>query len=183
LVKPVNAAPTTRPEVLVEARLPDGFPPPGVVGQVVVKQYPACRVVRVKAGNGGADGMFGSLFNHISSNKIPMTSPVVLTWTGGNPPRESSMAFVYGSPKTGRPGPDGDVEVVDVPAVTVISVGVRGDYDAAHFDSGMKQLQDFLAGHAGQYSIQGPPRYLAYNSPFVPWFAKFGEVQIPVEAP
>ena len=28
--------------------------------------------------------------------------------------------------------------------------------------------------------VVGPPRYLAYNSPFVPGFLKFGEVQLPV---
>ena len=28
--------------------------------------------------------------------------------------------------------------------------------------------------------VVGPPRYLAHNSPFVPGFLKFGEVQLPV---
>ena len=36
---------------------------------------------------------------------------------------------------------------------------------------------DILVNNAG---IEGPPRMLAYNSPFVPWFAKYSEVQIPV---
>ena len=29
--------------------------------------------------------------------------------------------------------------------------------------------------------VIGPPRHLAYNSPFVPGFLKIGEVQLPVE--
>jgi hypothetical protein len=166
-----------------EAARPEGFPPPGPIGQVLVKQYPPCRMVVATAKPGDPDDMFMSLFRHISSNKIPMTSPVVITWTGTDPPKESSMAFVYGSRKVGTPGRDGDVTVVDVDEMTVLSVGVRGGYDASHFQAGMKQLQDYLAAHAGAYFVSGPPRYLGYNSPFVPPFARYGEVQLPVGRP
>jgi hypothetical protein len=172
--------PTTAPDVLVEANRPAGFPAPGPIGEVIVKQYPACREVISAASPGESDQMFESLFKHISSKRIPMTSPVVITWTADGPPREHSMAFVYGSPATGKVGTDGDLQVADEPAMTVLSVGVRGGYDSEHFQAGMKQIQTFLAGHAGDYFVDGPPRYLGYNSPFVPAFMRYGEVQIPV---
>ena len=44
---------------------------------------------------------------------------------------------------------------------------------------GLEQLRTWLAKHP-EWAAAGPPRSLAYNSPFVPWFAKYSEVQIPV---
>jgi hypothetical protein len=44
---------------------------------------------------------------------------------------------------------------------------------------GMTTLKAWLAAHP-EWSAAGPPRMLAYNSPFVPWFLKFAEVQVPL---
>jgi hypothetical protein len=46
----------------------------------------------------------------------------------------------------------------------------------------LPQLQRWLADNAGSYRAAGPPRFLGYNSPFVPSFWKLGELQIPIEA-
>lgn len=186
-----TSQPTTRPAkkpfVVDEAPLPEGYPPAGPVGQVIVKHYPAARVAVVRSeslGSGGEDRMFGSLFNHIKKHDIAMSTPVDMGWSS-NAAEESkpvSMAFVYGKPTMGQTGPDGNgpVEVVDVPAMTVVSVGVRGSYDRAHFVKGLGQVRAYLAEHAGEWEEAGPPRFLGYNSPFVPWFMRFGEVQVPV---
>ena len=40
-------------------------------------------------------------------------------------------------------------------------------------------LETWLAGHP-EWTAAGPPRMLGYNSPFVPWFLKYAEVQLPV---
>jgi len=182
-----NPAPGEKPWMVSEARLPEGFPPAGPVDRVVVKAYPAHRLARVTA-EGGSNGMFMKLFRHIERNEIAMTAPVEMTWSGkageasaGEPDR---MAFLYGSPAIGEPGPDpkdAQVVVEDVPRMQVVSVGLRGAYDAKGFKRGIERLEAWLAEHP-EWKPAGPPRTLGYNSPFVPWFARFSEVQIPVTA-
>jgi hypothetical protein len=173
-----------KPFLFDEASLPKGFPPPGAVGEVVVKQYPASRVA-VTAGT-DQDGMFRPLFQHIKRHEIPMSSPVEITWSDepapGDQSRPVTMAFVYRDPGIGSPGADGAVRVVDVPPQAYLSVGERGSYDRSHLTDGLRQLRAWLAAHPGRYAVTGPPRYLGYNSPFVPPFMRFGEVQLPIAA-
>ncbi len=186
-----------------EAKLPADFPPPGPTQQVIIKHYPPCRMATVRRSEvdgKGDDRLFMPLFNHIQSRKISMTSPVVMDFVaapaGTSAPATSAsasaapaiepaqppvaMSFVYATTQTGQVGTDGLVSVHDAPAMTVLSVGVRGSYDAVRFRLGMKLIAQWLTAHAGQYEIVGPPRFLGYNSPFVPWFLRFGEVQVPV---
>lgn len=170
-----------------ESELPKGFPGPGPVGQVMEKQYPASRVAEVRAaelgGAAGMNGMFRPLFNHIKSNQISMTSPVVMELSGREPGRAESMAFVYGDPGIGTPGEAaGKVHVEDAPPLTVLSVALRGGYGERQFRRGEERLRAWLAEHPGRYEVVGPARVLAYNSPFVPWFLKLSEVQVPVRA-
>ena len=94
------------------------------------------------------------------------------------------MAFMYAAPDLGTAGPDPAdkrVFVEDVPAMTVLSIGVRGGYTERSFVSALAKLNDWLDHSPEHFRVIGPPRYLAYNSPFVPWFLKFGEVQLRVE--
>ena len=187
-----------------EAKLPEGFPPPGPVGQIVVKHYPAYRAAWARTDenqsttNQAQNNLFRPLFNHIQRNDIAMTAPVEMTYQtstasttpvhdNANPPtaspRMTAMAFMYAKPDMGTPGKDGNdgkVQVMDMSAVTVLSIGVRGSYNDEHFQNALTQLDQYISNHPGRYEIIGPPRYLGYNSPFVPWFARYGEVQIPV---
>jgi hypothetical protein len=124
------------------------------------------------------------LFRHIERNDVKMTAPVEMTMSGdaGEAGRAGAMAFLYASPAIGAPGPDpadADVVVEDVPALTVASVGIRGGYGPGTFATGEKQVRDWLGGHP-EWQASGPPRALAYNSPFVPGMLKYAEVQIPV---
>jgi len=171
-----------RPMVIAEAALPEGFPRPGPVGTVVVKDYPAYRLARTRSG-GDDGGMFMRLFRHIERNDVKMTAPVEMTLpTDADAPAGTAMAFLYASPAIGTPGPDpADAEVVveDVPAVTVASVGVRGGYGAATFAAGERRIRDWLRDHP-EWQPVGGPRALAYNSPFVPGMLKYAEVQLPV---
>ena len=48
------------------------------------------------------------------------------------------------SPETGAPGVDGKVEVVDVPAATVLSIGARGSDDRARVDELRQVLERWL---------------------------------------
>ena len=179
-----------RPFMFKEAKLPVGFPAPGPVGQIIVKEYPAYRMARIKRGEGGVQGgpnaMFRPLFNHIKRNDIPMTAPVEMGYPERVAPGEvaTSMAFLYGEPSWGASGADASdqrVVVEDVPAMTVVSIGVRGGYTAANFEKAISKLNAWVQQHAEEVHVSGPPRYLAYNSPFVLGFLKYGEVQLPVE--
>jgi hypothetical protein len=181
-----------KPFMFDEASLPQGFPPVGPVGVVVVKQYPAHRLAQVQAaGVGGQNAMFNPLFNHIKRNKIAMTAPVQMEYdaalaapdSADNASRQpQNMAFFYRDPDLGAVGTDARdarVQVVDVPAVTVVSVALRGGYGGQTMQSGLRILNNWLAANP-QYRVAGPPRFMGYNSPFVPWFLRMSEVQIPV---
>jgi len=143
-----------------------------------VKTYPAHRLAR--ASGQGANGGFMRLFRHIERNEISMTAPVVMGW--GDKPAAESMAFLYGKPSLGTVGPDPAdpmVVVEDARETVVVSIGLRGAYDEGTFKRGLEQLRGWLAKHP-EWAEAAPPLSLAYNSPFVPWFAKYSEVQIPV---
>jgi len=176
------------PFMFKEAALPTGFPPVGPLGQIVVKEYPAYRAAVVNAADrpGGPNSMFSPLFNHIKKNDIAMSTPVEIVYAESatqpraEAPPPESMAFVYGAPALGRPGRDGLVTVQDYPAATYVSLAVRGSYTDERFHVAAAQVFAWVEAHAAEYEVAGKPRYLAYNSPFVPWFLKLGEVQVPV---
>jgi len=179
-----------RPFMLKEAKLPAGFPSPGPIGEVIVKEYPAYRMARVHRGKGGVTGgpnvMFRPLFNHIKRNDIPMTAPIEIRYPEQSESGDgaASMAFLYGEPSWGTSGADATdqrVVVEDVPAMTVVSIGVRGSYTDANFKKALGKLTEWLQQHEQQVRVNGPPRYMGYNSPFVIGFLKYGEVQLPVE--
>lgn len=166
--------------VIPEAKLPKGFPKPGKVGTVVVKEYPAYRAARVTEESMGENKMFGELFRHIKKNNIAMTAPVEMTYTKTN--QAKSMAFLYGKPEIGEAGTAGNVEVVDLPAKTVVSIGFRGRSDAKQLKKHEATLQQWLKENATDWKADGDTRLLGYNSPFVPAPMRYNEVQIPVKA-
>ncbi|MFM7206441.1 MAG: heme-binding protein [Planctomycetaceae bacterium] len=175
-----------KPMMISEAKLPAGFPGPGPVGEVIVKTYPAHRLARVRGSGGGNDGSFMKLFRHIERNEIAMTAPVEMEMAEGEgeggAAGTASMAFLYGSAQTGVPGPDPadpNVLVEDVAETTVVSLGVRGSYREDRFVDFADRLRAWLAEHP-EWVAAGPPRTLAYNSPFVPGVLKYAEVQIPI---
>jgi len=188
-VRPVSGAPAPALPWWVaspSAPLPHGFPAPGPLGDVVIKQYPAYRAAVARGDGSSSDGsLFFPLFNHIEQRNIAMSSPVALTYDaaapkGGSEPARS-MAFIYGDAETGKPGTDGPVDVVSFPPGLFASLGVTGSYTQEHYQVTLKKLRAWLEEHHGDYSIAGEPRYLAYNSPFVLPFMRYGEVQIPVQ--
>ena len=175
-----------KPMMITEAKLPAGFPAPGPVGEVITKTYPAHRLARATSGSRGNDGSFMKLFRHIKRNEIAMTAPVEMVMDedgeDGTPATTESMAFLYGDAGMGAVGPDPadpGVIVEDVPETTVISLGVRGSYGEDRFAGFVEKLREWLTAHP-EWVAAGPPRTLAYNSPFVPGVLKYAEVQIPV---
>ena len=161
-----------------EAEMPKGFPGYTPVGQIEVKRYPAYR-------KASASGMaeFWTLFQHIKENNVAMTAPVEMDY--GDPratkSKERSMSFLYERPDQGATGRQGSVEVVDVPAMTVVSIGCRGARTAAAIAEAREKLVKWLDEKKGQYVASGPMRVMGYNSPFVPRDKNFFEVQISIK--
>jgi len=172
-----------------EASTPVGWPTPTPVGEIQIKEYPSARaaVAKVTGQSSEQNALFRRLFAHIKDNDIPMTAPVEMTYLvqygDGNVPAldRQSMAFYYQDQTVGRLGAAGDVEVVDVPGVTVVSIGLKGSYSEANFQEAYVKLLRWLDEHSREYAVAGKVRVLTYNSPFVPFWMKYAEVQIPID--
>jgi hypothetical protein len=162
-----------------EAEMPKGFPNYTPVGQIEIKEYPAYR----KATASGP-AKFWTLFQHIKQNKVTMTAPVEMDYGDPRAPKNSerSMSFLYERPDQGSAGNLGSVEVSDVPAMTVVSIGCRGARTASAIGEVREKLVTWLDQKKEEYVAVGPMRIMGYNSPFVPRDRSFFEVQIPVKA-
>ena len=167
-----------------ESDRPEGWPTLTKVGKVEAKTYPAYRqaIVADDDIDPKQNRMFSVLFEHIKDNEIPMTAPVDMTYENDAANlKMKSMAFLYDDLKRHEPGKLEQVTVVDVPEAMYLSVGVRGGYNQTRFERALKIIDNYLKDNPGQYNVIGPPRYLGYNSPFVPGFWRYGEAQLPVE--
>jgi len=172
-------------EPLIQAPLPEGFPRFKAVGEVELRNYPGSRMVRTSMQRGGSVAAFWPLFRHIESNGIAMTTPVQMDWqadTEPGPGRQGAetMAFLYGDPTTGSTGAEGTVEVVDLPAKTVLSIGAVGRASASR----VAELRDVLLRAANahpEWGATGELRTMSYNSPMVPADRSYFEVQVVVE--
>ncbi|MDC0936848.1 heme-binding protein [Pirellulales bacterium] len=154
-----------------EADLPEGFPTFTPVGVVEAKEYPAYR----KA----VAGQFWTLFRHIQSNKISMTTPVEMQY-GQGPSGElsqRSMAFLYGNTELGERGKNGKVEVVDERPLTVVAIGVRGRPSQSAVNRAHGYLTRWIEAHP-EFAASGPPRVMGYNSPMVRQADSFFEVNV-----
>ncbi len=184
----------------IESPLPDGYPEPTPPTAIDIKQYPSVRRAEFQSEpeggsvRQGMNGGFWPLFNHIKKRDIPMTSPVEMDYAGVFPDITQSvepkaggswtMSFLYRSAKLGPVGEDGSVKIVDVPAVTVVSVGLRGPYGMSVMTKGVKALKTWLdeqATVADGWEIAGTPRCFHYNGPYIADSNKWSEVQIPVK--
>ena len=167
-------------KVLLEANLPEGFPKPGPLNEVIIKEYPVYRAARV-GGAGMQNVAFMRLFAHIKQNNISMTAPVEMAIDGDTAKRQS-MAFLYGNKTLGKAGTmTGGVKVLDLPARNYVSIGLSGAESPAAIKAAVTKLKKWLSNNQ-QYSADGEPRLLGYNSPMVPRDKRFWEVQIPIKS-
>ena len=157
---------------LNEAPLPEGFPEAGPVGRIVEKTYPRYRAARAQ----GGESSFFTLFGHIQRNDVEMTAPVEMTLDDGA--RAVDMAFLYESPRQGRAGTQGRVDVLDLDRQSVLSLAIRGRRSTALVAEARALIEAELARHG--LKAMGAFRVLAYNSPMVPAERQLFEVQVPV---
>jgi hypothetical protein len=133
----------------------------------------------------GQSRAFWTLFNHIKSRNIAMTAPVEFDFANADASRKFlgstdwTMSFLYRTPALGPTGNAGDnVLVVDRPEVTVLSIGVEGDFSFKLLNKSVYSLNEVLKSQT-KWVIAGEPRFFIYNSPKPK--AKWAEVQIPVK--
>jgi len=167
-------------KIVTEAPLPEGWPRPSAPGVIRIKTYPSVRTAWARDA-GGSNRRFMALFRHIQKRDIAMTAPVVMEYDSGAdaPERTGAMAFLYRRVGQDQAGRFGSVAVGDEEPVNVVSVGVKGAYFESKFRRAFAELRDWLAENP-EWRPAGMPRVLAYNSPFMPWWLKYSEVQIPV---
>ena len=166
----------------LEAPLPDGWPRPSLPGLIRIKTYPAVRAAWVRQSQGN-NRLFSILFNHIKSRDIAMTGPVVMRYpqqaSENLADAPNSMAFLYRRLDQDQTGRFGQVLVEDEKPLQVLSVGLTGSYRENNFQEAAANLRDWLKTNR-QWKADGPVRVLAYNSPFMLFWRKYSEVQIPV---
>lgn len=175
--------------------LPAGYPAPTPPGAIEIKRYPAVRRAEVSGTMTPDLGMnmaFFPLFNHIKDRKIAMTSPVEMEYSGVDAPKTPTdpparpegwkMSFLYRTPELGPTGQDEtrkQVRVIDAPAVTVVSIGIRGSQSWSRVRRESLVLEEWLAGQT-EWEAAGDLRGLYYNGPDVRLQDLWGEVQVPV---
>lgn len=165
----------------VEAPVPAGFPAPTPVGVVEIKKLPVYRMAKVA--NGGGNGSFFTLFNHIKKNNIEMTAPVEMTMAEKNGKfTESSMAFLYQQTTLGKTGPQGNVAVIDTTESLVASIGMIGSPSTTALDSAKRWLLEKIKASSQPYEVVGELRVMGYNSPFMPEKLRYYEVQLALKA-
>lgn len=168
-----------------ESERPVGFPDATPVGEVCVLDYPAYRMAKVtmsKSSGADENSAFWKLFRHIQSNQIPMTAPVETTFEhDAKGERAQTMCFLYASTEVGRLGTQGEVEVVDVAAARVLSIGLRGYMTEGLVATAREELRAWLKQHP-TFEEAGPSRTMGWNSPMIAEARRFGEVQIPIRA-
>ena len=119
----------------IEAPLPEGYPAPTPAECVEIKTYPVERRATVDSTKMWFRGLFGTsraffpLFFHIKKREIPMTSPVQMEYSDLNGKEDWKMSFLYRTKDLGPTGEASDtVTVIDGPEVTVLSIGLMGEY-------------------------------------------------------
>ncbi|MCE5328083.1 MAG: heme-binding protein [Planctomycetaceae bacterium] len=172
-------------QIKEESPLPDGWPRPSLPGLIRVKTYPPVRSAWVRDPE-KRNRQFMVLFRHIQDQQIAMTAPVVMEYSPSaaeNPAKMDSaqaMAFLYRRTSQGQAGQAGAVVVGDERRLQVVSVGRKGSYGEANFRRALTDLRQWLSTHP-HWRPAGPPRVLAYNSPFMLFWQKYSEVQLPIE--
>lgn len=170
------------------APLPEGFPEPTVPNQIEIKQYPAYRAATYQVEgelSKAANQAFYPLYQHISANNISMTAPVetrypVSTLDGVAVSGEAEVSFLYRSQEIVPAEIASNIEVKDIPLMTVVSLGLQGAYSYESYQDGLKRLTDWLRQHP-EYKTVGNPRRFFYDGPYIPDVLKRSEIQIPIE--
>ena len=148
------------------------------VGEIQIIELPA-RIALEASTNGSYfqanNGLFRKLFRYISSNDVSMTTPVEADINPGK-----MRFFVGGEDKQKKLHSNESVNIVKIPSITVISIGIRGSYSEEKFSENKAKLFAWLQKNQKFESI-GEPYGVYWNGPFVPGIFKRSEIHIPIK--
>lgn len=149
------------------------------VGTIEIKLIPAAKVIMSQTEGHyfkHNNGLFRPLFRYIRANDIAMTIPVEAEINPG------TMYFYISGEDAKRELKSTDqVDVLEMPERTVVSLGIRGSYSQSNFDEAKRKLEQWLA-RQNQYKATGAARAIYWNGPFTLGLLKRAEVHIPVIA-
>ncbi len=149
------------------------------VGAIEIKTVPEAIVLHARADLPYFDHFvpaYLALNDYIKAHRMALTVPVE-----ADTDDRSRMRFYPGSGDREKDlKPAEKVTVETMPARTVVSVGLRGDYRQRTYETGLKKLREWLAAHP-EWREAGPPTTAYWDTAFVPGFLKRSEVQIPVQ--
>ncbi len=174
---------------VVEAPLPEGFPPPSEVGKIVEKEYPLARTYSATG-----RGQFMKCFGYLSLNRHKMTAPVVMEYDQRKPdgmdtePDDGEMLpvdikrmhFVLEKVSLDKPKKAALVEVADMPKMRVLSIAHQGRLSAEIIAESETKLATELKARP-ELKAAGGTRIMGYNGPSVREEKLFWEIQLPVE--
>jgi len=182
--------------VSVTTPLPEGYPAPTPPAAIELKKYPSVRRAEYSASMNGDTGRniaFWPLFNHIKKRDIAMTSPVEMDYPNlkidaiGETAKSDSkatenwtMSFLYRESGLGPTGEDGKVRIVDTQPVTVLSLGMMGQYSTYRDQIGLAKLKAWLDTQS-EWEVVGPARAFYYNGPDAAIARQWSEIQLPVQ--
>ena len=158
-------------------------------GEIEFRQYPS--LVLATTDNSQNDAGFNLLFAYISgSNKardiIPMTAPVItsqkIPMTSPIVSDATSMSFVMPAGKTREATPDpldSRVRIVTLPEREVAVIRFTGYASPQEVDAVTLRLQDGLNKAGIDY--EGQPFLMRYDTPWMPGFLRRNEVGIKIK--
>ncbi len=147
------------------------------VGEIQVLDLPAARLI--EAGEEGdyfsqSNTLFRSLFKYIKENEIAMTVPVEGDLAAAR------MRFYVGDDAPANIESTESVNVVEMPARMVASIGGKGSYKEKNVSKVRIKLESWLENHP-ELEQAGDAYAVFWNAPFTPWFLKRFDVHIPVK--
>ena len=92
---------------------------------------------------------------------------------------EATVSFLYRNTDIYPQEIANNITVEDIPAMTVVSLGLQGGYSYESYQQGLEKLKNWLSENP-DYQMVGKPRRLFYDGPYKPDAAKRSEIQIPV---
>lgn len=134
----------------------------------------------ISGGNRAAESiaMTAPVEQEAASAKIAMTAPVEQQQADGRWRVAFVLPATYTLANAPRPT-DPRVTLAEVPPRRVAVVRYRGTWSEARYDEELAALRKFMSERG--LAAVGEPVFARYDPPFVPWFLRRNEIQIPVQ--
>lgn len=148
-------------------------------GDVELRDYPELILATTQMTDTQGNGSFGKLFGFITGNnakseKIPMTTPVLI-----NPAKTMSFVLPESLVRKGVPEPkNNDVHLGKQEPGRYAVLKFAGKISEANQQAAVQKLQTWLKEHA--ITAEGEPVFAYFDPPWTPGFARRNEVMIRV---